>query len=154
MELDVLAHSHSVLREHLQRINKQKEIELYYELLSSGHSVGEILHSLGSIQRESEHGNVATTEHSSSGFDRIAPVVTSQDVLMSAVQASTSRTSALTSPLKVENYRTEESRITDSTVLDAARFPENGNDFLMRIRPNLPQISLDHQPYIPRTAAR
>ena len=119
MELDVLAHSHSVLREHLQRINKQKEIELYYELLSSGHSVGEILHSLGSIQRESEHGNVATTEHSSSGFDRIAPVVTSQDVLMSAVQASTSRTSALTSPLEVENYRTEESRITDSTVLDA-----------------------------------
>ena len=36
MELDVLAHSHSVPREHLQRINKQKEIELYYELLSSG----------------------------------------------------------------------------------------------------------------------
>jgi len=62
MELDVLAHSHSVLREHLQRINKQKEIELYYELLSSGHSVGEILHSLGSIQRESEHGNVATAD--------------------------------------------------------------------------------------------
>ena len=40
---DVPAHSHSVLKEHLQGIDQQKEIELYYELLSSGHSVGEIL---------------------------------------------------------------------------------------------------------------
>ena len=73
MELDVLTHSHSVLKEHLQGIDKQKEIELYYELLSSGHSVGEILDSLGHIQCKSEHGNVTTAEHPSSGFDRRLP---------------------------------------------------------------------------------
>ena len=59
---------HSVLKDHLQGIDKQKEIELYYELLSSGHSVGEILNSLGHLQCKSEHGNVTTAEDPSSGL--------------------------------------------------------------------------------------
>ena len=39
-------HLDNVLRERLQNSDKQEAIDLYYELLSSGHSVGEILESL------------------------------------------------------------------------------------------------------------
>src|SRR5215217_3734803 len=53
MELDVPTHSYSVLKERLQGIDKKKEIELYYELLSSGHSVGEILDSLNHLECKS-----------------------------------------------------------------------------------------------------
>src|SRR3954451_23069697 len=102
MELDVPTHTHSVLKDHLQGIDKQKEIELYYELLSSGHSVGEILNSLGHIQSKFEHCNATTAEHSPSGFDRVAPDVTSDAALVGAAQANTRPTSGLTSPLESE----------------------------------------------------
>ena len=39
-------HLDNVLRERLQNSDKQEAIDLYYELLSSGHSVGEILNAL------------------------------------------------------------------------------------------------------------
>src|SRR3954447_25999036 len=43
IEPEVSAHLHSVLKVPLQNNDKQGEIDVYYELLSSGHSVGEIL---------------------------------------------------------------------------------------------------------------
>ena len=107
MELDVPIHSHSVLKEHLQGIDKQKEIELYYELLSSGHSVGEILNSLGHLQCKSEHGNVTTAEHPSSRVDRVAPDVRSEAALMGAAPANTQRIPGLTAPVDAESGRTE-----------------------------------------------
>jgi hypothetical protein len=45
IESDVSAHLQNVLKERLQNNDKHDEIELYYELLSLGHSVGEILRS-------------------------------------------------------------------------------------------------------------
>ena len=101
-------HSHSVLKEHLQGIDKQKEIEFYYELLSSGHSVGEILNSLGHLQCKSEHDIVTTAEHPSSRADRAAPDVTSEAALMGVVPANTQRTPGLTAPVEPESGRTEE----------------------------------------------
>jgi hypothetical protein len=92
MELDVPIHSHSVLKERLQGIDKQKEIELYYELLSSGNSVSEILNSLNYLERKSEHGNVTTAEHPPSRVDRVVPEPTSEAALMDATSENTQRT--------------------------------------------------------------
>ena len=113
MELDVSIQSHSVIKDHLQGIDKQKEIELYYELLSSGHSVGEILTSLGHLQCKSEHGHVATAEHPSSGVERVAPGVMSEAELIGVAPANTQRTPGLTAPVEAESGRTEELRLNE-----------------------------------------
>ena len=97
---DVPADLNNVLRERLQNSDKQEAIDLYYELLSSGHSVGEILESLGDIRCKSEHGNITTAEPPPSGLDGVAPKVTSEAALMAAAQANTRRTSGLTTPLE------------------------------------------------------
>lgn len=59
MESDVPAHLHGVLKERLQNSDKQEAIDLYYELLSSGHSVGEILKAVESLQGNSGHNSSA-----------------------------------------------------------------------------------------------
>src|SRR3954466_3335473 len=105
MESDVPADLESALRELLPNNDKQEAIELYYELLSSGHSVGEILESLGHAQCKSEHGSVATAGHPLSGFDGVAPVVTSEAAFMDVAQANTRRGSGLTSSLEAESRR-------------------------------------------------
>src|SRR3954468_15909546 len=100
MELDVLTHSHSVLKDHLQGFDKQKEIELYYELLSSGHSVGEILDSLDHLQCKSEQGNVTTAEHPSLRFDGKAVDETSEAAVMGVAPNDTLRTPGLAAPVE------------------------------------------------------
>ena len=122
MELDVLTHSHSVLKDHLQGIDKQKEIELYYELLSSGHSVGEILDSLGHLQCKSEHGNVTTAERPSSRVDREAPDVTSEAALMGVAPANTRRIPGLTAPVEVESGRTDDAWLNELGSGDRLKF--------------------------------
>src|SRR4051812_47627603 len=118
MESDVPADLNSVLRERLPNNDKQEAIELYYELLSSGHSVGEILESLGHTQCKSEHGDLTTAEHPPSGFDGTTHEVTPESALMGTAQANIPRTADLTSPLEAENFRTEEPRVTESTPLN------------------------------------
>ena len=108
MELDVLTHSYSVLKDHLQGFDKQKEIELYYELLSSGHSVGEILNSLDHLQCKSEHGNVTTAERPSSKADREAPDERSEAAIMDVAPANTQRTPGLTAPVEVGSGRPDD----------------------------------------------
>jgi len=111
-------HLDNVLRERLQNSDKQEAIDLYYELLSSGHSVGEILESLGNIQCKSEHGNITTEEPPPSGLDGTAPKVTSEAALIAAAQANTRRTPGLTAPLEAESCRIEEPRATESAPLN------------------------------------
>src|SRR3954467_2398398 len=113
MELDVPIQSHSVINDHLQGVDKQKEIELYYELLSSGHSVGEILSSLDHLQSKSEHGHVTAAEHPSSGVDEVASDVTSEATLMGMAPINTQRIPGLTAAFQAESGRTEESRLNE-----------------------------------------
>src|SRR4051794_33672713 len=108
MELDMPTNSHNILKDRLQGIDKQKEIELYYELLGSGHSVGAILHSSDRIQCKSEHGNVTAAEHPSSRVDRVAPDVMSEVGLTGTEPASTQRPPGLIPPVEGESGRTEE----------------------------------------------
>jgi hypothetical protein len=112
MEQDVPTHSHSVLKEPLPGVDKQKEIELYYELLSSGHSVGEILDSLGHLQCKFK-GKVTTAEHPSSKAGRAAPDVTSEATLMGVAPANTQRIPGLTAPVEAESGRTHDSRLNE-----------------------------------------
>ena len=121
-------HSHSVLNEHLQGIDKQKEIELYYELLSSGHSVGEILNSLGHLQCKSEHGNVTTAERASSRDDREAPDETSEAAVMGVAPANTLSVPDLTAPVKVESSRPDDAWRNELRSGDRLKFV--GENFL------------------------
>src|SRR3954470_23124781 len=75
-EPDVPAHIHGVLKDCLQNNNKDDAIEIYYELLSSGHSVGEILTTVGGIQSKSAHGDTTIVENPQSRFDEVATEVT------------------------------------------------------------------------------
>jgi hypothetical protein len=113
MELDVPTHSYNVLNEHLQGSDKQREIELYYELLSSGRSVGEILDALGPLQCKSEHGNITTAVHPSSRVDRVAPGVTSEAALMGVAPANTQRILGLATPVEAESGRTGGARLSE-----------------------------------------
>src|SRR3954453_18689487 len=75
-EPDLPAHLHGVLKDCLQNNNKEDAIEIYYELLSSGHSVGEILTTVGGIQSKSAHGDTTIVENPQSRFDEVATEVT------------------------------------------------------------------------------
>src|SRR3954447_6788450 len=66
---DAPAHLDRALNVRLQNSDKQDEIELYYALLSAGHSVGEILNSVGSVQSRAGHGHKGTAEPPQSGPD-------------------------------------------------------------------------------------
>jgi hypothetical protein len=76
MEPDVPAHFDDVLKDRLQNTSKEDTIEIYYELLSSGHSVGEILTTVGGIQSKSAHDDTVTPEDPQSRFDAVATEVT------------------------------------------------------------------------------
>ena len=51
-------HLDKLLKERLKNIDEKSLITLYYELLSSGYSVSEVLNSVYSIQRKSQRGNI------------------------------------------------------------------------------------------------
>src|SRR5947209_19872797 len=59
MGSDVPAPLYGILKEHLQNNDKQVAIDLYYELISSGHSVGDILNAIGPFRSNSEHDTSA-----------------------------------------------------------------------------------------------
>jgi hypothetical protein len=107
-------HPHSVLKDCLHGIDKQKEIELYYDLLSSGHSVGEILNSLGHLQSRSEHGDKTIVKHSRSGSDGAMPDMTSEAVFVGAAQTNTRCTLGFSALHEAENYRITKPGATES----------------------------------------
>ena len=67
MEADAQTHLYKDLRERLQSCDKQREIDIYYELLSSGHSVKEILSTVDRICSASERDASAMVEVSGIG---------------------------------------------------------------------------------------
>jgi len=58
MKSEVPMHLDKLLKERLKNIDEKSLITLYYELLSSGYSVSDVLNSIYSIQRKSERGNI------------------------------------------------------------------------------------------------
>jgi hypothetical protein len=106
-EPDGSAYLYSALKERLQNSDKQGAIELYEELLRSGRSVGEILNTVGHIQRKSDQGETATAEYPQSGFERVATGITSEAALVDAAQAERQRTPGLSAELTHEKPKVE-----------------------------------------------
>jgi hypothetical protein len=156
-ELDMPLPSQSIFREHLQNSSKQEEIEIYYELLNSGHSVGEILSSLSHLQSRSEHGDTAIAEHPSSGFGEVATDVTSEAALLGAAQATTRRTPSLNVPHNAESCRTAEPRATESALhneLGADGREQVFRESLPRSETNIVSSADTHTSAIPEVAIR
>src|SRR3954451_16640081 len=112
-EWEMPAHLYHTLNERLQNSDKQGEIELYYELLSAGHSVGEILNGVDPVQSKSEHGHAAIAEDPQSGPDvtkpdKVAIEFPSEAALAEVAQANARNTSGLTITRGTEECGTEE----------------------------------------------
>ena len=149
--------SQGVFRERLQNSSKQEEIEIYYELLSSGHSIGEILSSLGHLQSKSEHGDIAIAEHPSSGFSEVATDVTSEAASLGAAQATTRCTLILNVPHDAESCRTAEPRATKSAPLNELGADDREQVFsesFPRSKSNIVSSASTHTPASPEVAIR
>src|SRR4051812_2832694 len=92
--------------ERLQNSDKEAEIERYYELLSSGHSVGEILNAVGPAQSKSECGDTATAGQPQSGLDGVASDITAEVAVAEAALADATYTRGLNIRHKAESFRT------------------------------------------------
>ena len=117
----------------LQKMDKQKEIDLYYELLNSGHSVGEILNAVGPIRSKSKHADTATSDHPQSELDGVT------DVASEAALVDTARANALCLPglgvtEEAESCRTEKPQVTQSPSLNRLG-SDDGEQFLGKSLP-------------------
>ena len=117
IEPNMSAHLHGAIEGRLQNMDKQREIDLYYELLNSGHSVGEILNAVGSTRSKSKHADTATSDHPQSELDGVT------DVASEAALVDTARANALCLPglgvtEEAESYRTEKPQVTQSPLLN------------------------------------
>jgi hypothetical protein len=81
-------HLYHALNERLPGSNKADVIELYYELLSSGHSVGEILSAVGLNHGKSDRGNPAISERPKPGVADAASEPTPGAALVRAAEAN------------------------------------------------------------------
>ena len=121
IELDVSTHLHNILKERLQNNDKQDEIELYYELLSSGHSVGEILNAVGLIRSNSEHVNTATAEHPQSESGGVATDAMLEAALVDEVQVHAPCAPGLSAPPETGSSRTEKPQAGEDPLLNECR---------------------------------
>src|SRR3954447_21107602 len=111
-------HLFRVLDEKLQSSDKAAAIELYYELLSSGHSVGEILSAVSPIRSEAERDDTAAAEHPRSGLDEAATDFTSEVAWVDAAQANALSTPGLSVPEDAEGCVTKKPAAADSASPD------------------------------------
>ena len=86
IEPNTSTHLDGALEGRLQNMDKQREIDLYYELLNSGHSVGEILNAVGPMRSKSKHADTATSDHPQSELDGVTDVA-SEAALVDAARA-------------------------------------------------------------------
>ena len=117
IEPNMSTHLHGALEGRLQNMDKQREIDLYYELLNSGHSVGEILNAVGPPRSKSKHADTATSDHPRSERDGVT------NVASEAASVDAARANALCPPglgvaEEAEICRTDEPRVTQSPSLN------------------------------------
>src|SRR3954451_22550967 len=133
IEPEVSIHLHNALKERLQNNDKQDEIELYYELLSSGHSVGEILNAVGPIRRKSEHVSTATAEHPQSESDGVATDAMLEAALVDEAQVHAPCAPGLSAPPETGRCRTEEPQASEGPSLNEFR----SDDWIQLLSENL-----------------
>lgn len=108
----------SVHRERLQNADEKDTIELYYELLSSGHSVGEILEALNFARNKTEHGNAAAAEYRRAKSDGVPTGTAAEVASEQGAQANARRIPGLSNPRAAnaaDDDRAEQVQATEST---------------------------------------
>src|SRR4051794_4347743 len=118
MKQGVPVQINSVLRERLQNFDKQGAIELYYELLSSGYSVGEALNTINSIRSKVVHENTAMMGYSQAKPDGALTDIAAEVAQVEGVQASTQRILGLSASPGADHGSTEEPPATESIPLN------------------------------------
>src|SRR3954447_10774335 len=134
-EPQVSADLYSALKECLRTGDKQDEIELYYELLSSGHSVSEILNAVGSFRSKSEDVNTAAAERPQSEPGGVATDAMPEAALVDEAQVHAPCAPGLTAPPETGTCRTEELQASESPSLNEFR----SDDWIQRLSANLPR---------------
>jgi hypothetical protein len=133
IELDASAHLHNILKERLQNNDKQDEIELYYELLSSGHSVSEILNAVGPFRSKSEDVNTAAAEHPPSEPGGVATDAVPEAALVDEAQVHAMCAPGLSAPPETGRCRTEEPQASKGPSLNEFR----SDDWIQLLNENL-----------------
>ena len=116
IEPNAQAHLRRDLGERLQNIDKQNAIDLYYELLSSGYSVREILSATNRARSNSERDNSKTVAPPRSGSENAATDLTSEIGLGGTAPANTQRTSDRNLPGDAEFRGPEQPQAAKSDV--------------------------------------
>jgi len=117
IEPNMSAHLDGALEGRLQNMDQQREIDLYYELLNSGHSVGEILNAVGPMRSKSKHADTATSDHPQSELDGVTNVA-SEAAQVDAAWADALCLPGLGVTEEAESCRTDESRVIQSPSLN------------------------------------
>ena len=130
IEPNAQAHLRRDLGERLQNIDKQNAIDLYYELLSSGYSVREILSATNRARSDSERDNSKTVAPPRSGSENAATDLTSEIGLGGTAPANTQRTSDRNLPGDAEFRGSEQPQAAKSYVPvprgpQAAEYPQH-----------------------------
>src|SRR5215208_4507583 len=134
-EPQVSADLDSALKERLRTGDKQDEIELYYELLSSGHSVGEILNAVGPFRNKSEDVNTTAAERLQSEPGGVATDAMPEAALVDEAQVHAPYAPGLTAPPETGTCRTEELQAGESPLLNEFK----SDDWIQRLSANLPR---------------
>jgi hypothetical protein len=135
--LEASTHLHDALKERLQNSDKQGEIELYYELLSSGRSVGEILNTVNLTQSKSERDDSAKLEQPQSDLDNAANVVC-EAALANVMETKVLSTPGVLMAHDEESRRTGEPQATKDRWLNGV-----GSDDRKHLSKNMPRFDLD-----------
>ena len=133
----------SLLRERLQITDKKDAIELYYELLTSGHSVGEILEALNSTKSKDENGSTAAAEYSQTASGRASTNIAADIAPVPAAPAKTRCIPGLSTSHAADSGRTAQAQAAASAPL---KEQESDN------REQLPDNSREPEPDIPVSA--
>src|SRR4051812_14187475 len=138
---DVPTHPDNGLNERSSSSDKQGAIERYYELLSSGHSVGGTLNTIVPIQSKSEDGDAVAVELPQSRIDETATDVAPEIALAGRQpkEAGRSRVPSVLISHGVESFSTEEPQAAENASLN-----ELGSDNREQLlRESLPESESD-----------
>jgi hypothetical protein len=138
-EMGVPVHLDSTLKGRLQNLDKKGPIELYHELLRSGHSVREILEAINSIQSKAAHENTATMGYSQAKPSRAPTDIAAEGAPAKGAQANTQRIPGVSASQGVDVGSTEALPAIESMPLKL-RESDEGEQLRNRLSGSEPHI--------------
>ena len=134
----VPVHLDSTLKEHLRNLDKKDPIELYHELLRSGHSVREILDAINSIQSKAAHENAATVGYSQVKPSRAPTDIAAEGAPAKGAQANTRRIPGVSTSQDADHSSIEAPPATESVPLK--READKGEQLRNRLSGSEPDL--------------